>query len=80
MHSFMQEDLLSYIYGETSNDQSNAIKAALETDWNLKEKYQELTAAKSELTDLKLSPRKEAVDFVLKYANKKVGVLYSAEG
>jgi anti-sigma factor RsiW len=80
MHSFMQEDLLSYIYGETSIDQSNAIKAALETDWNLKEKYQELTAAKNELTDLKLSPRKEAVDFVLNYANKKVGVLYSAEG
>ena len=80
MHSFMQEDLLSYIYGETSIDQSNAIRAALETDWVLKEKYQELVAAKNELADLKLSPRKEAVDFILNYANKKVGVLYSAEG
>jgi hypothetical protein len=76
----MQEDLLSYIYGETSNDQSNAIRAALETDWILKEKYQELTAAKNELTDIKLSPRKEAVDFILNYANKTVGVLNSAEG
>ncbi len=80
MHSFMQEDLLSYIYGETSPDQSNAIKAALETDWILMEKYQELISAKNELTDQKLSPRKEAVDFILNYANKTVGVLYSAEG
>ena len=80
MHSFMQEDLLSYIYGETSRDQTNAIEAALEADWVLKEKYQELIAAKNELTDLKLSPRKEAVDFILNYANKTVGLLYSAEG
>ena len=71
---------MSYIYGETSPDQSNAIKAALETDWILKEKYQELIAATNELTDLKLSPRKEAVDFILNYANKTVGALYSAEG
>lgn len=80
MHSFMQEDLLSYIYGESSNEQSNAIRAALETDWILKEKYQELVEAKNELTDLKLSPRKEALDFILNYASKTVGVLYSAEG
>ena len=80
MHSFMQEDLLSYIYGETSTDQSNAIRAALDTDWILKEKYQELIAVTTELRDLKLSPRKEAVDFILNYANKTVGALYSAEG
>ncbi len=80
MHSFMQEDLLAYIYGETSREQSNAIEAALETDWILKEKYQELIAATNELTDLKLSPREEAVDFILNYANKTVGVLYSPQG
>ena len=71
---------MSYIYGETSPDQSNAIKAALETDWILKEKYQELISATNELKDLNLSPRKEAVDFILNYANKTIGVLYSAEG
>ena len=65
MHSFKQEDLLLYIYGETSNEQTKAISLALEADWDLREKYNELVAAQQGLEPVSLSPRKKAVDFIL---------------
>jgi len=72
MHSFKQEDLLPYIYGETSKEQTKAISTALETDWSLREKYNELVAAQKSLEPVSLSPRKKAVDFILNYANHSV--------
>ena len=78
MHSFKQEDLLPYIYGEASLEQSNAIKIALETDWDLKEQYQELIEAQKGLEVISLSPRQKAVDFILNYANKSASV-FTAE-
>jgi len=77
MHSFKQMDLLPYIYGEVSIEQSNAIKNALETDWELQEQYQELMDAKKGLETISLSPRKKAVDFILDYANASVKPLLS---
>jgi len=70
-------DLLPYIYGEVSIEQSNAIKNALETDWELQEQYQELMDAKKGLETISLSPRKKAVDFILDYANASVKPLLS---
>ncbi len=72
MQSITQEDLLLYIYSEASNEKTAAIKAALETDWNLKEQYQELVSAKESLGPVNVSPRKKALDFVLNYAGKQV--------
>jgi len=72
MQSITQGDLLLYIYGEASTEQTVAIKAALETDWNLKEQYQELVLAKESLGPVNVSPRKKALDFVINYANKQV--------
>ena len=77
MHSFKQMDLLPYIYGEVSIEQSNAIKNALETDWELQEQYQELMDAKKGLETISLSPRKKAVDFILDYANASIKPLLS---
>ena len=77
MHSFKQTDLLPYIYGEVSIEQSNAIKNALETDWELQEQYQELMDAKKGLETISLSPRKKAVDFILDYANASIKPLLS---
>lgn len=79
MHSFKQMDLLPYIYGEVSNEQSNAIKIALETDWELREQYQELLEAQKALETISLSPRKKAVDFIMNYANTSVKAAISSE-
>ncbi len=72
MERITQESLLLYIYGEASTEQTAAIKAALETDWELNEKYRELLSAKESLGPVNVSPRKKALDFVLNYANKQV--------
>jgi len=73
MHNFTQEDLVQYLYDESSPEKATAIKTALETDWNLREKYQEMLSSKKRLGLLEISPRKKAVDKILIYAEKSVG-------
>ncbi len=80
MHSITQEDLLQYLYSETSIDKTAAIKAALETDWNLREQYEVLTSAHQSLEKVTLSPRKKAIDFILNYAGKQTKELTTQEG
>jgi hypothetical protein len=59
MTNFTPEDLLLYLYNETSVKQTAAIEAALEKDWTLREKLT-VTA----------SPRTEVVLNVLNYAKE----------
>ncbi|MEP7164878.1 MAG: hypothetical protein ABI741_09290 [Ferruginibacter sp.] len=72
MHSFTQEDLLRYLYNETSIEKTVAIKAALETDWSLKEKFEVISAGSRRLETIKLSPRKKTIENILRYAEKAV--------
>ena len=75
MHNFTPEDLLQYLYNETSPAQKAAIKAALETDWSLREKFEVITSAKSRLETLKMSPSQKTIDNILSYAEKAVAEL-----
>ena len=68
MYSFTSEDLIQYIYKETSVQKTAAILDALETDWILKELYAELILAQLPLEKINLSPRKKAIDRILAYA------------
>ena len=77
MHSFTPEDLLQYLYKETSTEKTAAIKSALETDWNLREKFEVITSAQERLEKLSLSPRKKAVDKILHYSERSVSELTS---
>lgn len=70
MHNFTQEDLLLYLYKETSPSQTAHIKAALETDWTLREKFEELTKAHKELSAINLSPGNQTISNILNYAEK----------
>lgn len=72
MHSFTPEDLVLYLYKETSHEKSAAIKAALEADWSFREQYEVITSAYKGLEKLSLSPRKIAVDNILNYAERSV--------
>ena len=72
MHSFTQEDIVQYLYKETSPEKSAILKAALETDWILHEKFEVISAAINSLENLRLSPRKIAVDNILNYAKRSV--------
>jgi hypothetical protein len=75
MHNFTQEDLLLYLYKETSPAQSAAIKAALENDWSLREKFQMITSAQQQLETIKMSPSQQTIDNILNYAEKAVSEL-----
>lgn len=72
MHNFTTEDLIQLVYNETSLHKSNAMKLAMETDWDLREKYNEILASIQSLEIVKLSPRKKAVDKILLYAENAI--------
>jgi hypothetical protein len=73
MHSFTPEDLLQYLYNETSIEKTAAIKAALESDWSLREKFEIISTGSKQLKTIKLSsPRKQTIDNILSYAEKAV--------
>lgn len=75
MHNFTPEDLLLYLYNETSPAKTAEIKAALETDWSLREKFEVITSAQKRLEALKMSPSQQTVDNILNYAEKAVAEL-----
>lgn len=75
MHNFTPEDLLLYLYNETSPAQTAEIKAALETDWSLREQFEVIASAQQKLEVLKMSPSQQTVDNILNYAEKAVGEL-----
>ena len=65
------EELVRYLYNETSEQKTAKIKAALETDWNLRDTYNKLAGAQKNLNEITLSPRAKTVDKILEYASKK---------
>ena len=75
MHNFTPEDLLQYLYKETSPEKTAAIKAALETDWSLREKFEVIESAQKRLEPLQLSPAQKTIDNILSYAEKAVSEL-----
>ena len=75
MHNFTPEDLLQYLYNEASPEKAAAIKAALENDWTLREKFEVMTSAQERLEALKMSPSQQTIDNILNYAEKAVGEL-----
>ncbi len=71
MTNFTPEDLLMYLYKETSDSQTTAIETALEKDWTLREKLNVLKASMQRLDKLTLSPRTEVVLNVLNHAREQ---------
>lgn len=73
MHSFTQEDLVQYLYRETSPEKTAAIRIALETNWQLRESYEQLRLSQEELNQSRMyAPRKKALDFILQYGGAAV--------
>lgn len=71
MTIFTPEDLLLYLYKETSDHQTRAIEEALQKDWTLREKLTVLKASMQRLDKIVVSPRTEVVLNVLNYAREK---------
>jgi hypothetical protein len=69
---FTPEDLVQYLYKETTPEQNAAIEEALQNDWALHEKFEVIKKAHARLEKFKLSPRVESVLNVLKYGNRQI--------
>ena len=72
--NFTPEDLVQYLYKETSPEQNAAIEQALAENWTLREKFEVIKKAYARLDKFKLSPRVESVLNVLKYGNKQTSI------
>jgi len=68
MHNFTPEDLILYLYKETSPEATAAIEKALEEDWTLREKLTVLKTSTERLNSISVSPRTEIILNVLRYA------------
>jgi len=71
MTNFTPEDLLLYLYKETSLQQNAEIELALVNDWALREKLAVLKASMQRLDKLVQAPRTEVVLNVLHHAKEK---------
>lgn len=74
MTNFTPEDLLLYLYNETSAKKTTAIEKALQNDWTLREKLNVLKASMERLDKITKSPRTEVVLNVMNHAREQVTV------
>jgi hypothetical protein len=70
MTLFTPEDLLRYLYKESSPELTLAIEVALKEDWMLREKLQVLSSSVDGLNKIVVAPRAEVIERVLNYARK----------
>ena len=70
MTNFTPEDLLLYLYKETTAVETVAIEAALKQDWTLREKMEVLKLSMQRLDKITVAPRTEIVLDVLNYARE----------
>jgi hypothetical protein len=70
MTNFTPEDLLLYLYKESTQEQTAAIEEALQKDWTLREKLTVLKTSMQRLDKITVTPRTEVVLNVLNYARE----------
>ena len=68
MHNYSPEDLILYLYKETSPEATIAIEKALQEDWTLREKLAVLKTSMERLHSITVSPRTEIILNVLRHA------------
>jgi len=68
MHNYSPEDLILYLYKETSPDATAAIEKALEEDWTLREKLTVIKTSMERLNSITMSPRTEIILNILRHA------------
>ena len=76
MRIFTPEDLVQYLYKETSPQKTASIKAALEIDFSLRETFKLIVSAQEKLETIHLSPREQVVRKILRYAKKTIRQLH----
>lgn len=68
MYNYTPEELLLYLYKETSAEQNIPIEEELRNNWALREKLAVIKTAMERLNNITISPRTEVVLNVLRHA------------
>lgn len=71
MRKFTPEDLLLYLYKESSPQLTTEIEQAVQLDWTLREKFNVLKTSMQRLDQIQESPRTEVILNILNYAREK---------
>lgn len=61
-------NLVRFVYRETTAEEASLIEEALRSDWELREIYEQILSAKAELEKAGVSPRQRVVDRILNYS------------
>ena len=70
MHNYSPEDLILFLYKETSPEATIAIEKALQEDWTLREKLSVLKTSMERLNSITIAPRTEIILNVLRHARE----------
>lgn len=65
---FTQDDLIRYIYRETTEKENREIDKALICDSELRKQYKELITTKKQLDEARMEPSENCINGVLNYA------------
>ncbi|MGN6436379.1 MAG: hypothetical protein ACTHMM_07580 [Agriterribacter sp.] len=68
MDIYTPENMIRFLYKETTAEETAAMQLALDTDWSLREKFEVLKNAIEGLNTIKLAPRPSAIQSILNYA------------
>lgn len=67
---FTPENLVKYLYHETSVSERLAVRDALQGDVGLLDAYEELVLGYQQLPKVKFSPSKKTIQRILKYSER----------
>lgn len=68
MKTFTQDDLVRFVYNETSAEESMKIKKAILENLDLAKAYQGMLTAKEELEQGKLNPSDSSINIIMKHS------------
>ena len=68
IRTFTLDDLIRYVYQETSKEESQEIEKALLFDAELEARYKEICGIKMRLNDIQEYPSKQATSNILNYS------------
>lgn len=71
MYNYTPEEILLYLYKESSPELTAAIEEELKKNWALREKLAVMKTAMERLNNITISPRTEVILNVLRYASEK---------
>lgn len=76
MNLITTEEMIRYLYNEMSAEETSNFLKAIDSDWSLKEAFENLKKSKDSLDAPLLSPRKSTVNAIMQYAEQSVGIAH----